>query len=217
MTDEHTDHNQASNESSLEKDSATTEELNRLRGSDLLNRPHPAGYTEEWVESLKHAPSDEGVLDRKSTLIFRIKDEWLAFETSSVLEVTEISLIHKLPHRTTDVLLGVTNVQGELRITMSMSNFLGLTNPTETKELKTLSHRIYPRAIMFGRNKDIFVFPVDEVYGITQIKPDTIAPVPLSVSKSLKNFASGIFMFNDMHIGILDEKLIINSLNEHHL
>lgn len=187
---------------------------NGLHAANLLSRPHPTGYTQEWMESLKH-PIVEEATPRQSLLIFRIKSEWLALPSHCIREITQTSFIHSLPHTKSDVLLGITNVQGNLLITISMQNLLGI---PDTEQVSP-DHHGYTRNIVFGNKKEIFVFPVEEIYGLIHLKPGKIESTPISISKSPKNFFSGIFTLPDnaLSIGLLDEKLIINSLNENYL
>lgn len=190
---------------------------NQYNGSNLLNRPHPEGYTEEWIESLKQPSADENI-QHLSLLIFRIKTEWLALPSHSIKEVTEAAFIHRLPHTNSSVLLGITNVQGELLVAISMQDLLGIPNniPQDSSDLQPNGK--FMRNIVFGIKRDVFVFPVDEIYGLTNVQSNTIEPVPISVSKSIKNFFSGIFILPDkLSVGLLDEKLIINSLNQNYL
>lgn len=184
--------------------------------SYLLDRPHPEGYTEEWIQSLK-LPTTEDTTEIKPFLVFRIKNEWLALPSHSIKEITQATFIHTLPHTKSDVLLGITNVQGELFITFSLQNLLGI--PNLDISVNTYSNSAYTRNIVFGSPKNFFVFPVDEIYALTHIQSDVINPVPIHVSKSLQNFFSGIFVLPDdaTTIALLDDKLIINSLNENYL
>lgn len=186
----------------------------KLKGSNLLNRPHPKGYAEEWIESLKKVPPEE-TFQIKSILVFRLNNEWLALPTASVKDVTETCPIHSLPHRSNDILLGITNVQGELSIAISMKALLGVSGTSTSKA--SLSHRIYPRSIVFGYDKDDFVFAVDEVYGIHLLHPEDLEAVPANVGKSLANYATGIFSFNEKRVGLLDENLLIESTKENYL
>lgn len=190
---------------------------NEIYSSTLLRRPYPEGYNEDHIKSLKQHTAEESI-PRKSLLVFRIQNEWLALPSHCIKEVTPPSFVHRLPHTNNPILLGITNVQGELLITISMQNLLGITN-TAQKSTETYIYSMYARNIVFGYKNDIFVFPVDEIYGLSYVKLDTIEPIPISILKSLKNFFSGIFTLPDaiLSVGLLNEQLIINSLNKNHL
>lgn len=188
---------------------------NKVYGSNLLNRPQPEGYSEEWLESLKTKLTDD-LVSGKLLLIFRIANEWLALPSYCIKEVTETAFIHRLPHTSTKVLLGIANVQGELLIAISMQAFLSIPEAIKNFDDQPVS-RHYIRNIVFGVNNDIFVFTVDEIYGLTQVQSNTFESPPISISKSLKNYFSGVFSLNNTPVGLLDEMLIISKLNEKHL
>src|SRR5258708_6446608 len=86
-------------------------------------------YAAAATELLRTAPCDGALEDRTSHLaqpkaldqgdvasvvIFRLADEWLALPTAAVAEVVNQKPIHTLPHRTGGLVLGITNVRGEL-------------------------------------------------------------------------------------------------------
>lgn len=185
-----------------------------LQSISLLDRLPPEGYSEECLASVQK-PIAEEFQDGVSTLIFRILNEWLAFPTMTVKEVREEGRIHKLPHRATAILEGITNVQGELKIVISLRNLLKLSS--EIPDEISMSHRIYARFIVFGKGKDDFVFPVEEVFGIMQLKPSMLETAPVTVSKSFSTFTRGVFNFQQHRIGLLDASRILNHLKEHHL
>lgn len=189
----------------------------KIYGSDLLQRPYPKGYQEEWAESLKHSALEEEI-EKLSLLVFRIKTEWFALPTHIIIEIIRDAFIHSLPHMHSDVILGITNVQGELRIAISMQHLLGIPN-LKMSDITCYTFSKYSRNIVIGQKNNIFVFPVDEIYGLVHIKLDDIQETPISISKSLKNFFSGIFELPEdkLPVGLLNEKLILNALNENYL
>lgn len=188
---------------------------NKIYGSNLLNRPQPENYGTEWLESLK-TQATEDFPSGRSLLVFRIANEWLALPSHCIKEITQSTYIHKLPHATTSVLLGISNVHGELLVTISMQSFLELpdTSPASIQPQKTCQ---FARNIIMEVNKNIIVFPVNEIYGLTQIELSSLESPPISIVKSMKNYCIGIFPLNDLFIGLLNETLIINTLNEKYL
>ncbi len=190
---------------------------NEIYSSTLLHRPYPENYNADSIQSLKQ-PIIEESIPKKSLLVFRIQNEWLALPSHCIKEITQPTFVHTLPHTNNPILLGITNVQGDLLITISMQNLLGITNSTQ-KTPGTYIYSMYTRNIVFGWKSDIFVFPVDEIYGLSYIKLDSIEPIPISILKSLKNFFTGIFTLpNDvLSVGLLNEQLIINSLHKNYL
>src|SRR5262245_55890673 len=66
----------------------------------LLDRYALAREDAAHVES----PADDG-RERRSTLVFRLGEEWLGLATRSLVEVAAISPIHSLPHQRSMALL----------------------------------------------------------------------------------------------------------------
>lgn len=185
---------------------------NKVYGTNLLNRPQPEGYDLEWLESLKTKPTED-FPSGKSLLIFRIANEWLALPSYSIKEITHSSYIHKLPHSNSPILLGISNIHGELLITVSMQAFLDLP-PITPKDSDDQTPCKFSRYIVLAEGKDTIVFPVDEIHGITFIQPSSLDPPPLSTSKTGKNFFTGIFSLNETLIGLLDGSLIMDAINQ---
>ncbi len=80
-------------------------------GSDLLNREFPAGYMDEWtglIAQKKEAQNAKNI----SIIIFRIGREFLALRSAVFREIINPRPVHQIPHRSDDVLLGLTNVHG---------------------------------------------------------------------------------------------------------
>src|SRR5437660_81920 len=95
----------------------------------FFDRPAPEGYLAEWTrwladsdglgprgEAPGNGEDDEGDAHTQregvSVLIFRLGGEWLAFRTRAVAEVTTPRPMHRVPHRSNRVLIGLVNLQG---------------------------------------------------------------------------------------------------------
>ncbi len=178
-------------------------------GRSLLDREAPEGYLSEWTRVL--AREDEvGNLDALSVLVFRLQKEWLALSTRLFKELLEERVVCHLPHRSNDVFMGLVNVQGEMRLCISLSDFLGLEK--EDHSAQKMSHIVYRRMAVVEREGDCWVFPVDEVHGIHRFHPDELLDVPVTISKAAATYTKGIVRWQDRSIGCLDDELLFNSL-----
>src|SRR3954466_13045110 len=102
----------------------------------FFDRPAPGGYLAEWTRWLAQSEEpggheSEGAIaagerDRVGVLIFRLGQEWLAFRTQTVAEVTLPRPVHRIPHRSNDVLVGLVNLRGQLQLCISLSGLLGV-------------------------------------------------------------------------------------------
>ena len=69
---------------------------------------------------------------RVSVLIFRLGVEWLAFRTQTIAEVTTPRPVHRVPHRSNEVLLGLVNLQGQVQLCVSLHGLLGVVAPVDS-------------------------------------------------------------------------------------
>jgi chemotaxis-related protein WspD len=179
------------------------------RIESLLDRPYPEGYREEWIERIKHPPEEE-VRETVPLLVFRLRDEWLALRCGVVKEVCSEGAVHRIPRRTNAVLRGVTNVRGELQLTVSLRALLGLAERKD--EAASLSRRVYRRMILIAREGDAFAFRVEEVYGVVHFELEQMQAVPVTVSKALATYTRGLFSLRGQQVGWLDDELVFHSL-----
>ena len=106
----------------------------------FFDRPAPDGYLAEWTQWLAGStaagdgeagesavPGDQD-RDRESisVLIFRLGQEWLAFRTQTVAEVTLPRPVHRIPHRSNEILIGLVNLRGQLQLCVSLHGLLGV-------------------------------------------------------------------------------------------
>src|SRR6187455_1714785 len=86
--------------------------------ANLLDGEPPADYIAHWTEQ---ARQPKGLAERAtvSVLIFRIGTEWLAVQTTALTEIASLRPIHSIPHRRNGVVLGLTNIRGELLVCVS--------------------------------------------------------------------------------------------------
>ncbi len=178
----------------------------------LLDRPAPEGYLREWQDRLRDKPDDE-VRDTVALLVFRVAKEWLALRVGSVAEITADAPVHRVPHRTNEVLRGIVNVRGELQLAFSLRAMLGLREGSAPQA----SARVYPRMIMIASEGQRFVTRVDEVMGVSHFETALMEDAPVTVSKALATFTRGLYSWHDNKVAVLDDELIFHSLLNQHL
>jgi len=178
-------------------------------GRSLLERSVPGDYREEWTARL--AQTRQG---RQSTsnaaLLFRLGDEWLGLHCRHVQEVTEMRLIHSLPHKTSTLIKGLVNLRGELRLCVSIGSLLQI---EKAQDIYQVNREIHERMIHIRNQGQSFVFPVSEVHGIYRYPDQALKPTPSTLSKSRHSFTTGVLAWNDQHVGILDYELLFYALS----
>lgn len=181
----------------------------------LLNRQADKSYVSMWQELLKRIKTPPSQTLESSLLLFRLGVEWLGIPTKMVEEVIDLRTIHTVPSTRSKIFLGVVNVRGQLRLCVALHRLLDIQSTAEEKvpeiHIKGLARR-YRRMLAIRRGVEVWVFPVDEIYGVVTCDFDNLDNIPVTVAKSTSNYLLGIFAWKDHSIGILDGELLFESL-----
>lgn len=177
-------------------------------GRRMLEREAPEDYRQEWTQRFSQQKTVEDSCDH-SVLLFRLGDEWLGIDTRYVNEITQVRTIHSLPHRDNQVVKGLVNIRGELKICISIGSALQL---EKARENYTTDHEILERMILIEKDGQSFVFPVSEVHGIHHYSEKQVKPLPATVAHAKNSFTTGLISWKDQHVGILDHELLFYAL-----
>ncbi len=177
-------------------------------GLELLNRPLPEDYRQAWTahfaqEKKAAAPGNT------SAILFRVGAEWLALPTQALQEVAEPRAVHSLPHRRLGVVLGLTNVRGELLVCVSLGHLLGLEGLASRERLRTAHSRL----LVASWDEARLAFPVEEVHGTHRFQPEELLAPPATVAKSASSYTQGILYWREQAVGFLDPKALFTALN----
>ncbi len=161
-------------------------------------------------EDIATAPveEEEDGRERRSTLVFRLGEQWLGLATRSLVEVASINPIHSLPHQRSLALLGVTNVRGALVACLSLIELLGLEKGGEANG----ERRVVPRMLILASQGGPLVAPVDEVDGIHGIPVDAVVDPGRTPDLAARQFASGVVQWRGRSITLLDESLLLQAM-----
>lgn len=174
------------------------------QGMALLDRPSPEDYARQWTGELAEIDIEEfETKDLISILIFRIADQWLALPTSFVQRVTGRLPIRRLPHRSGRTMLGLVNVQGALRLCASVHALFSLETPNGSSAGERVDKQ---RMIVVEKNKQGWVFPVDEIVGLSHYHPAEIENTPVAARKTAEPvITKGTIPLEQQVIGLIDE------------
>ena len=178
-------------------------EVYAASGRRLLDRRAPEEYIESWTELL----AQEQVAVEAATspyLAFRVGQAWLALPATSLREVTEPSVIRKVPHRSRDILQGLVNVRGELYPCVSLHTLFG--------EKSAMPLPRTARFLVVRRTGQDWVFPVDQVDAIHDITQQQTEPLPATLTNVDVNYTQGLFHWGDKTAAIIDENLLFATL-----
>ena len=169
----------------------------------LLDRPLPPGYREEWTQLFARPARDDtapGALD--TVLIFRLGNEWLGLPAAACQEIAEPRRIHSLPHRRSSAVTGIVNVRGELLVCVALAELLGI----EAAAASAAGGRLtaFRRLVVIGEEGRRSAFEVDEVHGLHSFDRRDLGAVPATIGKATASIVAGIIAWNDKAVGCLD-------------
>jgi chemotaxis-related protein WspD len=183
----------------------------------FFERPAPEGYLASWSRWLAKSVEQDGDgeggredeiearshQEKVSVLIFRLGPEWLAFRTQSVAEVTTPRPVHRVPHRTNEVFLGLVNLEGQVQLCVSLHGLLGVAATATPARLVVV--RDHNRA-------ETWAFAADQVLGVQHISRARWRSVPSTLANPTVGFSQAVLSWKERSIGLLDEERIFMAL-----
>jgi chemotaxis-related protein WspD len=183
----------------------------------FFDRPAPEGYLAGWAQWLTGS-AEQGTRgkgngdnendaqfhgDTVSVLIFRLGVEWLAFRAQTVAEVTIPRPIHRVPHRSNEIFVGLASLQGQIQLCVSLHGLLGVTAPGAPTRLIVLRD---------GARAETWAFAADEVLGVQIVSRNELRGVPSTLANPTVGFSQAVFSWNDRSVGLIDEQRVFMTL-----
>jgi chemotaxis-related protein WspD len=204
-------------------------------GRQLFDRPPADEYVEEWTRSLAGegwqseseprsteeqaptvAPEERdtaigatGVPLPSRIAIFRLGGEWLALRAELLHEIATPRTIRTVPHRSDDLFLGLVNIRGELLPCVSLNAVLQL-HSCEISDREGLA--IYPRLVVVESDRGLWVFPVDEIYGIHRTCAVRLETTPAAIACASHSYTRAIVNWHDRKVNYLDDRLLFEAI-----
>ncbi len=167
-------------------------------GRALLDRPQPPDTRAEATHNVASPPPANARVRR--VFLFRIARECFALPLSALLEVTERTTAHRLPHRSHNALAGLVNVRGQLLLCASFHGLLDLQPESGFGSAA--------RTVHFSSGREDWTFIADEVFGIAHVGEAEFKCVPSSLSMRAGAFTSALFDHEGRHVALLDPAAI---------
>ncbi len=187
----------------------------------FFDRPPPEDYLAEWARRLSQ-PEEVTEHDLRSVVLFRLQAEHLALGTMHLVEITDPHTVHSIPHRSNQVLLGMVNIRGQLRLCVSLHGLLGVGTgmpppvPTTAKPgpLGPHAQTSYARMVILQHRGEQWVFLVDEVLGVQRLSASLFRKVP-STYMPTNSHTQAVFDWKGHTVGHLDADRLVASLRSH--
>lgn len=178
----------------------------------LLNRLAPTNYVEEWEQLLGREKGESKQSSDSAVVIFRLQSEYMALTSMAIGQISTMRAVHRIPHLKGSLVKGVVNVNGRLRLHVSLEELLEVKNSQETDHGSEYAMRDERPMILFEREGEVWTFGVSEVMGVFPCDLSRLKNVPVTVSKSNANYIKGVIHWRDKDVALLDEDLLMFSL-----
>lgn len=175
--------------------------------NELLNRKIPSNYLQEWSSILAH-PKMPSSPSEIPLVIFRLGQEWFALSTLVFKQVVQVRSVHSVPHKKGAVLRGLVNISGQIRLCISLDSFFEI----QTKNDPDMQKDENSRMIVIEKEGETWVFKTEDVFGCVCIEKKHVQALPVTLSKSVQNYFKGVFEWNLLHVGLIDEELLFFGL-----
>ncbi|MBI3924810.1 MAG: chemotaxis protein CheW [Armatimonadetes bacterium] len=134
--------------------------------------------------------------------VFQLAQERLALPVRCLQEICPTSRLHRLPHRSDEVLRGLVAVRGRLTLCVCLGSFLGIgAADTDGQLMAVVSHS--------GLK---FAFATAGILGMHRVDQEALTRKPDTLVGKLESFISGVFQLEQHSAGLLDPDLLVASL-----
>jgi chemotaxis-related protein WspD len=171
----------------------------------LLDCDIPSEYREEVTLRVAAKP-EVLALGTESVVLFRIHNEWMALSTALFRGVADVGPVHSLPGRS-GALLGLTNVDGELLVCVSLAALLGGTAVPLPSTQESWNRLI----IIKGRDGTV-VFPTHEVHGVHRYHAAALLEIPATLAHAATRFTRGMIAWKGHLVARLEDDLLLRAV-----
>jgi chemotaxis-related protein WspD len=133
---------------------------------------------------------DQGV----SVMIFRVGGEWHALPVRVIDQIHPVAPIRRVPHRADPGFLGVTSIDGQIELCVSLHAVLGVESEPARGE---------GRWLLLKLGGERWVAPVDEIMGVSRVDRGRIEPLPATVERAPDPISTGMFQSEGPRVSML--------------
>jgi chemotaxis-related protein WspD len=176
----------------------------------FFDRPPPPGYLDDWADLLARPAAAENP-DEVGLLVFRLGPEWLALGSRLVAEVTTVRPVHRVPHRSNEVLVGIVNLRGQLQLCISLHGLLGVGGGSPASDARGTGD--LARLVVIRREGETWAFAADEVAGVRRVPRGALQKVPSTLANPAGSYSQAVFAWGeDRSVALLDDPRVFASL-----
>lgn len=160
----------------------------------------PPEWREEWSRELAKPLVAKAAVDVATVLVFRIGTEWFSLPAATVVEISHVPAIHRVPHRQH---AGVVNVRGRVTACVDLAALLEpLTGAAATDA----------RLVVLQQRDWIFAAKVDAVDGVHRLESHAVEPPPPPADSH--RFVIGLWTLAGRSVACLDAQKLFTAAKE---
>lgn len=163
---------------------------------EFLDREPEDDYIDEVTGLNTNMSSGAVREDGVPIMTFRLGAEWHGLPVRVIDQIHPVAPIRRVPHRTSPGFLGLTSIDGQIELCMSLHAVLGV----EKDGAPATGIR---RWLMLKLGNERWVAPVDEIMGVVRVAHKSIQPVPATLERSPDPASAGIFEVDDLRVSLL--------------
>lgn len=174
--------------------------------AELLQRPSTEDDLRENTASVAQ-PTTERSKDVHGLMVMRVGVERIALPARDVTRVTPDRDVHRIPHRSNEVVRGLCNIDGDLLLTAALEKLLRI--PADEGPSSENTRR---RMVVIGGAGARWAFAVDDVIGVRRVEAESLRDLPVTVERAMVHFARAIAPLDDGQATLLDTEAITAAL-----
>ncbi|MGE0666739.1 MAG: chemotaxis protein CheW [Sphingomonadales bacterium] len=164
---------------------------------EFLDREPEEDYIDE-VTGLNTNMSSGALRDEgMPVMAFRLGAEWHGLPVGVIDQIHPVAPIRRVPHRTNPGFLGLTAIDGQIELCMSLHAVLGV-DDGDGKPAAGIR-----RWLMLKLGEERWVAPVDEIMGVVRVDPKHVRHIPATLERSPDPASTGIFEVDDLRVSLL--------------
>lgn len=150
----------------------------------------------------------------RSALLLRIGNLRIGLPVASIIEIAADAPLRRVPHRTGRAVAGLTNVRGQLHLTLVPERLFGIETIASAAQAEPEKHARPRIVLMSAKVGAPLAMRADNVLGVHGFAHSALGPIPESLPMPLIDCADVIGLFEDQHYFLLDDMKFADVLSE---
>ncbi len=171
----------------------------------LLDVPVSGDYRKRGAEYFART-KEEKTKGGKLLMVFQLSGERFALPATAISEVAPRSPVRTLPKQRESIVEGIASVRGELLVCVSLARVLGLDDSSRGSAAQC-------RHLVIGHEAQRLVLSVESIDGFHRYEEADLLSVPATLAQARAIHTRGLLTCEGFTVGLLDDGLLMHTLN----